>query len=149
MRKDVEDYKFILEKEINENNGVVKEDSSVIINKIDNGDSFVVFKKDNTVTEVKENKDFGSIDFKVIEEGNEEDYVFVFGDIGSLSNNVIEKSVIYTESGKIDINKFITSLKSNIGDKVKIREQSKLGPVEWMSGVLPFYFDIIDEEKMK
>jgi hypothetical protein len=150
----LENFRKTLKKSLEENNGVLGKDESAIIEKIQSKSSVAVINKDNFNDNIKENGNLGSIEFKVlIDEEDSKDFVLVFGDINEeLLLEDLRKSILYAYNHEVELDEFTGAIKAsiNIGRDKKIRIQEKflLSPVEWMSGVTPFYSDIIDENLM-
>jgi hypothetical protein len=150
----LENFRKTLKKSLEENNGVLGKDESAIIEKIQSKSSIAVINKDNFNDNIKENGNLGSIEFKVlIDEEDSKDFVLVFGDINEeLLLEDLRKSILYAYNHEVELDEFTGAIKAsiNIGRDKKIRIQEKflLSPVEWMSGVTPFYSDIIDENLM-
>lgn len=147
----LENFRETLKKSLEENNGVLGKDESAIIEKIQSKDSIAIVSKDNFNDNIKENDNLGSIEFKVfIDEDNSKDFVLVFGDINEeLLLEDLRKSILYAYNHAVDLYEFTGAIKASMGigrdKKIKIQEKFLLSPVEWMSGVTPFYSDIIDE----
>lgn len=137
----IEGYKREYKESLLKNNGVIEKDNSNILSKIKNGSDYVLVEPSK---EIMEYEDVGNISMEIVWENNKSYLLMTFGNISKINDKIVLRN-------KSDLEDVISQIKSyfEIKSNIKIKEKYYFGPVEWMGGVLPFYYTIIDENMIK